>query len=86
ISELLAACYRNSLAEADRAGCKTVAFPNISTGVYGYPKDRACTIAITTTLETLPTLETLEEVVFVCFDRENYEYYCKALGGTIREL
>ena len=73
-AELLAACYRNCLALAEKHGCASIAFPPISTGVYGYPKDAAAQIAV----ETVRAFDgkSLREVVFCCFsedDRLRYE-------------
>ncbi len=72
-SELLKNCYTNSLKLAKENGVKTIAFPNISTGVYGYPKAQAAEIAMRTIKES-PYTE-IEEVIFVCFDAENYKLY-----------
>jgi O-acetyl-ADP-ribose deacetylase (regulator of RNase III) len=69
---LLASCYRNCLAEADRVGARTVAFPAISTGVYGYPKDAAATIAVETLRGTSTAVET---AILVAFDAENEALY-----------
>jgi O-acetyl-ADP-ribose deacetylase (regulator of RNase III) len=69
----LAFCYRNSLLLAVENNCKTIAFPNISTGVYGYPKEKAATIAFQTVADFLSGNETIEKVIFVCFDGENYK-------------
>lgn len=66
--ELLASCYRNSLKLAHDKGLKSIAFPNISTGIYKFPKDLAAEIAIRTVKEN----PLLEDVYFVCFDEENY--------------
>jgi len=74
---LLAACYRNSLELAARSGLESVAFPNISTGIYGYPKDEAARIAVETVKETLPELPEIQKVIFVSSDRENYALYKK---------
>jgi len=73
--ELLASCYRKSLLLAREAGLKSIAFPNISTGVYGYPKDKAARIAVQTVLKTLVEVSGMELVVFVCFDEENFRLY-----------
>jgi O-acetyl-ADP-ribose deacetylase (regulator of RNase III) len=78
-SALLASCYRNSLLLAQRSGFGSIAFPNISTGVYGYPKDLAAAVAVNTVRETLPDCPGIRWVVFVCFDRENYDLYKTAL-------
>jgi O-acetyl-ADP-ribose deacetylase (regulator of RNase III) len=53
-------------------GCKTIAFPNISTGVYGFPKDEAAIISVKAVAEFLSQHEGIEQVVFVCFDEENF--------------
>lgn len=72
-AEKLANCYRNSLQIAVENQCKTVAFPNISTGVYRYPKAEAAQIACDSVVDFLSMNESLEKIVFVCFDKENYE-------------
>ena len=72
---LLANAYRNSLQLAQDNGVKTIAFPNISTGIYRFPKDKAAKIAIHTVKEFLEKDNNLETVYFVCFDTENYELY-----------
>jgi O-acetyl-ADP-ribose deacetylase len=76
--EKLANCYRNSLALAKEHGCQTIAFPNISTGVYRFPKKEASLIAVNTIQQFLSSDETINKVIFVCFDEENYRFY-KAL-------
>lgn len=68
----LSNCYTNSLKLAVKNNCKTIAFPNISTGVYGYPKEKAAKIAVQTIHQFLKINSTIEKVVFVCFDDENY--------------
>ena len=73
--KLLENAYRNSMKLAVENGIKTVAFPNISTGVYGFPKDKAAEIAIQTVTEFLSENEQIKQVYFVCFDQENYELY-----------
>ncbi|NJB85505.1 O-acetyl-ADP-ribose deacetylase (regulator of RNase III) [Lewinella marina] len=78
-AELLAACYHNSLDRAEELGARQVAFPNISTGVYGYPKDRAAAIAVST-VKAYPARQ-VEEVVFVCFDAENFRLYQDLLAA-----
>lgn len=75
--EQLASCYRRSLEEAVRVGARTVAFPAISTGVYGYPKELAADVAVS----TLRSLELdVDEVVLVAFDRETGRLYDRALA------
>lgn len=75
--KLLADCYRNSLELALQNNIKTIAFPNISTGIYHFPKDKAAEIAIKTVKE-FSRKEEFEKIIFVCFDDENYDLY-KAL-------
>ena len=77
--ELLASCYRNSLQLADKYDLKSVAFPNISTGIYGYPKDLAAKTAIGSVRNTLKELASPIDVTFVCFDRENFVLYTRLL-------
>jgi O-acetyl-ADP-ribose deacetylase len=72
-SEKLANCYKNSLLLAVENNCKTVAFPNISTGIYGFPKEEAAEIAVNTVVQFLDQESALEKVFFVCFDEENYQ-------------
>jgi len=66
-------CYQNALQLAINNGCKTVTFPNISTGVYGYPKQQAAEIALKTVNEFLSKHQEIEKVVLCCFDDENYQ-------------
>ncbi|WP_353719890.1 O-acetyl-ADP-ribose deacetylase [Dyadobacter sp. 676] len=72
---LLASAYRNSLELAVENNIRTISFPNISTGVYRFPKPAAARIAIDTVSDFLETARTIEKVVFVCFDTENYDIY-----------
>jgi O-acetyl-ADP-ribose deacetylase (regulator of RNase III) len=80
-AELLASCYRKSLEFASMKGCKSIAFPNISTGVYGYPKEAAALVAIQEVRRVLPEFPGIERCIFVCFDTENYSLYLRLLGG-----
>jgi O-acetyl-ADP-ribose deacetylase len=68
--ELLADCYRNSLELAGKNDCRLVAFPNISTGAYRFPKEEAAEIAVRTVNDYL-SKSTFDKVIFVCFDEEN---------------
>jgi len=77
---LLASAYRRSLEIALRHGVKTIAFPNISTGIYGFPKEEAAEIAISTVKEFLDEHPEIEKVIFVTFDAENYRIYREKLG------
>ena len=72
---LLASCYRNSLAAAREIGARTIAFPSISTGAYGFPLERATEIAVKETRSFLEEDESLDKVIFVCFGSRAYETY-----------
>jgi len=74
--QLLASCYYRALEIAKCLDINTIAFPNISTGVYGYPKDEAASIAIKTVRQFMQQNPMLRmEITFVCFDDENYDLY-----------
>jgi O-acetyl-ADP-ribose deacetylase (regulator of RNase III) len=73
--QLLGNAYLNSLKLAVKNGVETIAFPNISAGIYDFPKERAAEIAIRTVTEFLRENKQLQQVCFVCFDQENYELY-----------
>jgi O-acetyl-ADP-ribose deacetylase (regulator of RNase III) len=76
-SELLASCYRESLRVADELGARTVAFPAVSAGIYGWPMDDAARIAV----ETVRTTKTdVEEIRFVLFDERAYEAFAAQVG------
>jgi len=70
--ELLARCYRNSLALAERQGLQSIAFPAISTGVYGYPRPQAAEIAVR---EVRAHADALDRVIFCCFDKATADLY-----------
>jgi len=72
---LLANCYRNSLQAAEDLGIESIAFPAISTGVYGFPIERATEIAFDETRRFLETSKCLSKVVFVCFGNEALKIY-----------
>ena len=74
-AELLADCYQNSLKIAVEHKLSSIAFPNISTGIYGYPKKEAAEIAIRTVSEFLKQNNFISKVYFVCFDEENHQLY-----------
>jgi O-acetyl-ADP-ribose deacetylase (regulator of RNase III) len=76
----LASAYRNSIRLAGEHNLRTVAFPNISTGIYGFPRERAVDIAIAAVREALPKSPSIEQVTFVCFDDENYRLYRERLS------
>ncbi len=73
--ELLASCYRRSLELALENNIKSIAFPNISTGIYRFPKEHAAKIAIRTVKDFLSLHPEIEEVIFVVFDTSNYLIY-----------
>ncbi|MEL1244321.1 O-acetyl-ADP-ribose deacetylase [Flavobacterium sp. DGU11] len=73
--QLLGDAYRNSLKIAVDNGIQTIAFPNISTGIYHFPKSKAAEIAIATVSDFLAENDSINKVVFVCFDDENYKLY-----------
>lgn len=75
--ELLNSCYQTSLEIAEIYNLETIAFPNISTGIYGFPKVRAAQIAIKAVKGFQNNI--VKEVIFVCFDEENYRIYEKLL-------
>lgn len=72
---LLKHCYENCLRIANENMFTSIAFPAISTGIYGFPKDLACKIALTTLSEFLQQPNSIKEVYFVCFDEETYKIY-----------
>ena len=74
-AEQLADCYRNSLKLAAEYNVKTIAFPNISTGVYRFPKSKAAGIAIREALSFLENDDTIEKIIFVAFDERNHNLY-----------
>ena len=77
---LLANAYRNSLQLAINHKVKTIAFPNISTGVYRYPKKEAAKVAIITALECTAGSTGIEEIFFVCYEDENYALYMQMVN------
>jgi O-acetyl-ADP-ribose deacetylase (regulator of RNase III) len=72
---LLEKCYNNSLQLAARHSIKSIAFPNISTGIYGFPKDQAAEIAVHSVKKWMDSHHEPERVIFVVFDEENAEIY-----------
>ncbi len=81
--ETLAACYRNSLALAVAHEIRTIAFPAISCGVYGYPLDRAARIAVRETATFLEQDTHLEKVYLVCFGQDVHEAYVDAISARL---
>ncbi len=78
---LLASCYRRSLEVADAEGLETIAFPSVSTGVYGYPAEPAARIAVATSREFAPRALKLHEVVFCCFSAADLAIYRELLNS-----
>ena len=82
---LLQSCYENSLKIAQQNACRSIAFPAISTGIYGYPKEAAAKIAYTTCNAFLNQPTHLETIYFVCFDQETYAIYENILRQNIEK-
>ena len=80
-AQLLRDCYINTLQLALEYKLKTIAFPNISTGIYHFPKDKAATIAIDA-VRNFKDLSFFETILFVCFDKENYDLYTQELKSS----
>ena len=80
--ELLASCYAESLKLAQENDIRSIAFPAISTGIYGFPKERAANIAVNTVLDYLENYSTIDKVIFVCFSHQDREIY----EETIRRM
>jgi O-acetyl-ADP-ribose deacetylase (regulator of RNase III) len=81
--ELLAGCYKSCFAQALQHSIKTIAFPSISTGVYGFPIERASIIAVRETKNFLENNPTVRKVVFVCFGERVYRCYLSAVKEII---
>jgi O-acetyl-ADP-ribose deacetylase (regulator of RNase III) len=79
--ELLASCYRRSLEIAAQHRLKSIAFPAISTGIYGYPLEAATRIAVETTRAVLASPSSVEEVIFCCFSDGDLQVYQRALSA-----
>ena len=77
--QLLENCYKNSLKRAVENEIKTIAFPSISTGVYGFPIERASRIALKTVEAFLEKNESIKKVMFVCFGSHDYQVYQRAI-------
>lgn len=84
--ELLASCYRRSLEVASENKLKSVAFPSISTGAYGYPLEEAAPIALKTVIDYLKTHPDIQLVRFVLFGKEAYQAYEKALRDLLTKI
>lgn len=73
--EQLASCYRNAMCLANDMGIKTIAFPSISTGIYGYPIELAAPIAVSTVQAALCEFDAIQEVIFCCFSSGDFQIY-----------
>lgn len=83
--QLLQNCYHNSLTLAVKHGIQTIAFPSISTGVYGFPIERASRIALKTVKAFLEGDESIQQVLFVCFGGHDYQVYQRAIREVFGE-
>jgi len=83
--ELLASCYRQSLSLADTRPVASIAFPSISTGIYGYPIELAAEVAVDTVASAAPQLVHLREIVFCCFSASDLEVYHRLLEARTGE-
>jgi O-acetyl-ADP-ribose deacetylase len=81
--ELLANCYKNSLELAARRAIRTIAFPSISTGAYGFPMERAARIAVTEIRKILERETSVERVLLVCFGQEAFHVHLCALQEKV---
>lgn len=79
--ELLAACYRNALELAEREGLRSIAFPALSAGAFGYPPAEAARVALATVLQTLPECPGIERVRFVLFDADSTALHQRTLAA-----
>lgn len=80
---LLASCYRNALRLADEHGLRSIAFPAISTGAYGFPIEPATRIAVTEVLATLERPTRVERVIFCCFSARDADVYVRELDSRL---
>ncbi len=83
--QLLASCYRKSLALAAQYGARSIAFPAVSCGVYGYPLEEACRIAVETTLDFLDADDRIQRVIFILFSDDDRRVYAEHIGSLMRE-
>ncbi|WP_070886530.1 O-acetyl-ADP-ribose deacetylase [Pseudomonas sp. D2-3] len=81
---LLDACYRNSLRVAEQSGARSIAFPSISTGIYGYPIEAAARLAVATVREALAEHPGIDSVLFCCFSASDLAVYQQALAEQPR--
>ncbi|WP_258296346.1 O-acetyl-ADP-ribose deacetylase [Paenibacillus peoriae] len=84
--ELLAKCYQNTLKLALKLNARSTAFPNISTGIYRFPKEKAADIAIQEVTRFVREHAALNEIIFVCFDAENAQLYSRKLQDGVEDI
>ncbi len=84
--QLLASCYREALRRAEEQKIRSIAFPAISTGAFGYPVEPAADIALRTVAEGAPRLQFVERIRFVLYDEAALEVYARALDRLAQEL
>jgi O-acetyl-ADP-ribose deacetylase (regulator of RNase III) len=84
-AKLLHNAYYNSLKLAKEYNLKTIAFPSISTGAYGYPKEEACKIAVDAVMKFIDEIGGIDEIYFVLFSRDNYDIYEKELNSRFNK-
>ncbi|MEK3947886.1 macro domain-containing protein [Paenibacillus sp. FSL H7-0703] len=84
--ELLAKCYHNALQLALKLNARSIAFPNISTGIYRFPKEKAADIAIQEVTRFVREHAALNEIIFVCFDAENAQLYTRKLQDGVKDI
>lgn len=80
-ADLLASCYRRAFEVAAAAGCRSIAFPSISTGAYGYPIEEAAPIALRTAREQIARFPQFERVIFCLFSERDFQVYTRALDA-----
>lgn len=80
--EMLAACYRNSLKLAAAEGAASIAFPSLSTGIYGYPIEQAHRVAVETVRAEVGALPSIQMVMFCCFSTADLHFYERALAAS----
>jgi O-acetyl-ADP-ribose deacetylase len=78
--DLLASCYRRSLEVAASMSVASIAFPSISTGIYGYPVERASRVAVQTVVSALPAFPAITDIVFCCFSQDDLLHYEQLLA------
>lgn len=83
--EVLASSYRNSMTLAREKNLRSIAFPAISTGVYGYPKEEACRVAVNTVMEFMEMTDFILDVYFVLYDDDNFRCYANYIRGLIEQ-